>query len=318
MTYSVRHRQYLPSLGRWLQQDLEGYHDGLNKYEYALSNSACYADPLGAAAGSLVFSVGWNDVLTRPQFRSQIAAYATGISKGATDFDRAASKDEKVDTGSTTDRQLLWFGSRMAAAASKLCPCVDYTYEFQGDKIKVLTRIPRAPGTTTKVSKEYCECFLKHPLGCSLMAKMRGSPETILPDPGDEWFVKNPRWEPISARAKRQPEYITANVRQDPVGTASPGALYMAHEMIHVTRQMGDEIRPEIDRVANMIGQEWDPPAGYQNRGNPSDSAFQLANWLFDERILEQCKKDNPQLEESATKAMQKWRQVWKEQAARR
>jgi RHS repeat-associated protein len=49
-TYLVRHRWYLPPLGRWGQRDPAGYVDGMNLYEYVRSKPATLADPLGLDA----------------------------------------------------------------------------------------------------------------------------------------------------------------------------------------------------------------------------------------------------------------------------
>jgi RHS repeat-associated protein len=45
--YHFRHRTYAPHLGRWLQRDPAGYEDGVNLYEYVLSNPATLFDPFG-------------------------------------------------------------------------------------------------------------------------------------------------------------------------------------------------------------------------------------------------------------------------------
>ncbi len=45
--YKVRHRDYHPTLGRWVQRDPIGYHDGMNLYEYVKGNPALFTDALG-------------------------------------------------------------------------------------------------------------------------------------------------------------------------------------------------------------------------------------------------------------------------------
>lgn len=45
--YHVRHRHYHPSLGRWVQRDPIGYHDGVNLYEYIQSRPIRSRDPSG-------------------------------------------------------------------------------------------------------------------------------------------------------------------------------------------------------------------------------------------------------------------------------
>jgi RHS repeat-associated protein len=45
--YQVRHREYHPTLGRWVQRDPVGYHDGMNLYEYVGSNPIIGLDPKG-------------------------------------------------------------------------------------------------------------------------------------------------------------------------------------------------------------------------------------------------------------------------------
>ena len=48
--YSVRHRCYSPTLGRWLQRDVLGYIDGLSLFEYVASGPHAANDPSGASA----------------------------------------------------------------------------------------------------------------------------------------------------------------------------------------------------------------------------------------------------------------------------
>jgi RHS repeat-associated protein len=45
--YQVRHREYHPTLGRWVQRDRAGYVDGANLQEYTGSNPAVRIDPSG-------------------------------------------------------------------------------------------------------------------------------------------------------------------------------------------------------------------------------------------------------------------------------
>ncbi|MGI2030477.1 RHS repeat-associated core domain-containing protein, partial [Endozoicomonas acroporae] len=45
--YYNRHRDYAPSLGRYIQNDPIGLLGGANSYVYALANPALYIDPLG-------------------------------------------------------------------------------------------------------------------------------------------------------------------------------------------------------------------------------------------------------------------------------
>jgi RHS repeat-associated protein len=45
--YQVRHRNYHPTLGRWVQRDPIGYQDGMNLYEYVKSGPFTYTDPYG-------------------------------------------------------------------------------------------------------------------------------------------------------------------------------------------------------------------------------------------------------------------------------
>jgi RHS repeat-associated protein len=45
--YQVRYRQYHPTLGRWLQRDPIGYHDGFNLYEYVKGRPMLFTDVMG-------------------------------------------------------------------------------------------------------------------------------------------------------------------------------------------------------------------------------------------------------------------------------
>ncbi len=56
----VRHRAYLPDLGRWTRRDPAGYVAGMSVYEYAYSDSIGKVDPMGKASevGGCVRS-GW-------------------------------------------------------------------------------------------------------------------------------------------------------------------------------------------------------------------------------------------------------------------
>lgn len=45
--YQIRNREYHPTLGRWIQRDPMGYHDGMNLYEYAASGPIDSFDPSG-------------------------------------------------------------------------------------------------------------------------------------------------------------------------------------------------------------------------------------------------------------------------------
>jgi len=47
--YDVRNRAFHATLGRWLQRDPMGYHDGNSLYEYVRSNPIGYLDPAGLA-----------------------------------------------------------------------------------------------------------------------------------------------------------------------------------------------------------------------------------------------------------------------------
>jgi RHS repeat-associated protein len=45
--YTVRHRHYMPDIGRWLERDPAGFVDGANLYEYGMSSPPTRNDPLG-------------------------------------------------------------------------------------------------------------------------------------------------------------------------------------------------------------------------------------------------------------------------------
>jgi RHS repeat-associated protein len=47
--YQIRNREYHPTLGRWLQRDLMGFHDGMNLYAYVSSRPLNMTDPTGLA-----------------------------------------------------------------------------------------------------------------------------------------------------------------------------------------------------------------------------------------------------------------------------
>lgn len=50
--YLARNRYYEPELGRWLRRDPAGYIDGMNQYEYVLSNPITRSDMLGLFANA--------------------------------------------------------------------------------------------------------------------------------------------------------------------------------------------------------------------------------------------------------------------------
>jgi RHS repeat-associated protein len=45
--YTVRHRHYMPDIGRWLERDPAGFVDGANLYEYGMSSPSVRNDPMG-------------------------------------------------------------------------------------------------------------------------------------------------------------------------------------------------------------------------------------------------------------------------------
>ncbi|HEX7900564.1 MAG TPA: RHS repeat-associated core domain-containing protein [Planctomycetota bacterium] len=67
-TYQVRNREYHPTLGRWLQRDPIGYHDGYNLYEYVGARPTGSLDPEGLCEveivmppqGSPAVTFGWH------------------------------------------------------------------------------------------------------------------------------------------------------------------------------------------------------------------------------------------------------------------
>ncbi len=65
--YQVRHRQYHPLLGCWLQRDPLGLGSGVNLYEYAKSNSMRFVDPLG---GQVEIGVGVGVALALQLYQS--------------------------------------------------------------------------------------------------------------------------------------------------------------------------------------------------------------------------------------------------------
>ena len=50
---SARHRNYSPSLGRWINQDPAGYINGVNTYQFVESNPAGNVDSRGASLAKL-------------------------------------------------------------------------------------------------------------------------------------------------------------------------------------------------------------------------------------------------------------------------
>src|SRR5690606_3276875 len=48
--YTVRHRNYAPDLGRWINRDPAGYADGMNVYMYVRSMPLRAIDPTGLLA----------------------------------------------------------------------------------------------------------------------------------------------------------------------------------------------------------------------------------------------------------------------------
>jgi RHS repeat-associated protein len=56
--YSFRHRDYSPTLQRWMQEDPAGYVDGLNLYEYTRNNPTRFTDSQGLALDDPKF---WKD-----------------------------------------------------------------------------------------------------------------------------------------------------------------------------------------------------------------------------------------------------------------
>jgi RHS repeat-associated protein len=47
VSYHVRHRVYVPEIGRWTKRDPLGYVDGMSAYEYARSRTVAAIDPFG-------------------------------------------------------------------------------------------------------------------------------------------------------------------------------------------------------------------------------------------------------------------------------
>ncbi len=85
--YQVRHREYHPTLGRWLQRDPLGYHDGPSLYEYVRSNPTIGLDPQGLFAEG---RGGWGHVGPVGSIMGgyQLAGYSFG--RGNTMFQPAA------------------------------------------------------------------------------------------------------------------------------------------------------------------------------------------------------------------------------------
>lgn len=50
LQYIVRHRDYYPANGRFLQRDPSGYVDGMNLYEYVRGGPIVATDPMGNVA----------------------------------------------------------------------------------------------------------------------------------------------------------------------------------------------------------------------------------------------------------------------------
>jgi RHS repeat-associated protein len=77
--YHFRHRDFSPSLGRWVQQDPAGYVDGASLYQYVASAPVALVDPLGLfqVPGSLI------DGTSTAVPRGSPALFRAGVAGGA-------------------------------------------------------------------------------------------------------------------------------------------------------------------------------------------------------------------------------------------
>ncbi len=66
--WHVRHREYDPRLGRWLQRDPIGYAEVSNLYDFVFNNPAAYRDPMGLTPPD--FRPGQNDPFNIPPISS--------------------------------------------------------------------------------------------------------------------------------------------------------------------------------------------------------------------------------------------------------
>ncbi len=55
VSYHVRHRVYVPEIGRWTKRDPLGYVDGMSVYEYVNTRSIMLSDPSGLASSGYCF-----------------------------------------------------------------------------------------------------------------------------------------------------------------------------------------------------------------------------------------------------------------------
>jgi RHS repeat-associated protein len=72
--YQVRFRHYHPTLGRWVQRDPIGYHDGMAFYEYAISSPTISTDPSGQTISHTL-----GEPETTPWSKQKLPVNARGI-----------------------------------------------------------------------------------------------------------------------------------------------------------------------------------------------------------------------------------------------
>jgi RHS repeat-associated protein len=72
--YAFRHRDYSPTLQRWMQEDPMGYVDGMNLYQYVRGNPIGSIDPLGLATLIVDLDFDWDSKDDWNSFHAKTAA----------------------------------------------------------------------------------------------------------------------------------------------------------------------------------------------------------------------------------------------------
>jgi RHS repeat-associated protein len=130
--YNFRNRDYSPTLGRWLQQDPEGYVDSMNLYEYVSSNPPNRLDPSGL--GEIIITLGKStDKLrfTGPNGTPKsLTVEFLGDTNGFPSVSGGASSINKVEKKKDVENQGEYTLKYLAGVTLTLTPEKDDTNKF--------------------------------------------------------------------------------------------------------------------------------------------------------------------------------------------